>query len=73
MEQEAGRKEFVEFEKLRRSGDINMYDVERGSILTGLDRSTYESVIDNYEALQSKYGFEVTLMLELAETMGGEE
>tara|TARA_R100001082_G_C4365390_1_gene161631 strand:+ start:1173 stop:1394 length:222 start_codon:yes stop_codon:yes gene_type:complete len=73
MEQEVGRKEFVKFEMLRRSGEINMFDSQRGSILTGLDRSTYESVMDNYEALQSKYGFEVSLMLELAETMGGEE
>ena len=50
-------KEDVEaYEKVRRSGKTNMFDVRTVSALSGLNRITVVGIMNNYSELMEKYG-----------------
>lgn len=49
------KEEFKKFEKLRRSGVINMNDIVTGSTLCEISEDTYETIMWNYKYLKEKY------------------
>lgn len=43
------------FERVRKSGVINMFDISTGSMLSGLSRDEYLFCMKNYSELQHQY------------------
>lgn len=54
-ELEITKEEFESYEQVRESGVTNMFDVRTVERLSGLDRKTIISIIDNYRELAKKY------------------
>ncbi len=49
------REEFEEYERLRRSGKINMSNIEHVEMLTILDREQILLIMRNYKELSKKF------------------
>lgn len=49
------KEDFQAYEDIRKSGVTNMYAVKTVSCLTGLDRDTIISIMENYSELMVKY------------------
>lgn len=47
--------DFWAYENLRRSGEINMFQIDEGCELSGLSRKQYIYIMKNYEELRNKY------------------
>ncbi len=52
---EITKKEFMKYERLRESGKVNMFEVNKVSFLTGLSRKKIFFVMKNYCELGNKY------------------
>lgn len=52
---EITKEEFDAYEAVRESGVTNMFDVSRVERLSGLDRKTIITIMDNYTELAKKY------------------
>lgn len=48
------REDFERYEAVRRNGRFNMFSTE-ARLVTGLDKSTYQAIISNYEFLEAKW------------------
>nr|DAS96430.1 MAG TPA: hypothetical protein [Caudoviricetes sp.] len=55
MEINVTEEQFLSYERLRRSGRINMLDIANGSIITGMPEHIYEQCIFNYGELKKRY------------------
>ena len=49
------KQDFDAYEALREQGSINMLDVKQGTMLTGLSKEKYISIIKNYKQYKEKY------------------
>ena len=49
------KQDFDAYEALREQGFINMLDVKQGTMLTGLSKEKYISIIKNYKQYKEQY------------------
>ena len=48
------KEQFKKYEKVRKSGVINMFDVKRVEELTGISKQEILEIMKNYETLQEE-------------------
>jgi hypothetical protein len=50
------KEEFEAYLKVQQSGVTNMFNIKDVSFLSGLERATILAIMNNYDALDKKYG-----------------
>jgi Pyruvate/2-oxoacid:ferredoxin oxidoreductase gamma subunit len=49
------KEQFKSYEKVRRSGATNMFNIGMVSALSGLDRTEVREIMENYSKLEKQY------------------